>query len=302
MRRFQPLLLLLAAFVFAALACGPAGSEPSAAELTATALSASLQQPPAEASTDTPVPEASNGDETVPPAEDESTAPPAASGGARETATAVALGATATAAQRTAEAAAETEAMLATLEPIQSELVQYGISPDEGQLGWVHPPVEISVEGYLQYDWDVDLVRVVDDFVIAADITMNTQFGSTGCGYALRSDGKEEAVNQYVTIATRGGSGRVLFGTMVDGNLVRDDSKDIFAGAVDPNFEWQNDETNRVAVVGRGNTFSIYTNGLFIGDITTDNSLERGLVAFIALNESGTTHCLFENAFLWLLE
>jgi hypothetical protein len=89
---------------------------------------------------------------------------------------------------------------------------------------------------------------------------------------------------------------------MIDGNLVRDDSKDIFAGAADPNFEWQNDETNRVAVVGRGNTFSIYTNELFIGDITTDNSLERGLVAFIALNESGTTHCLFENAFLWLLD
>jgi hypothetical protein len=115
-------------------------------------------------------------------------------------------------------------------------------------------------------------------------------------------DGDVEAGDRYFAIATRGGSGRVLFGVQLDGNLVLDDSEDIFANGIDPLFEWQNDTTNRMVVIGRGNTFSIYTNGTHLGDFTPESAFfERGFVAFVALNESGTTTCTFTNAYLWLI-
>jgi hypothetical protein len=43
--------------------------------------------------------------------------------------------------------------------------------------------------------------------------------------------------------------------------------QDIYAYNIDPAFDWQNNATNRLTVVGRGNRFSIYTNGTFIGEI-----------------------------------
>src|SRR5690606_3695129 len=220
-------------------------------------------------------------------------------GGAAETATRRILEVTETAAARAAATATAGVEFAATVAPIEQELLSLGVDPAQGSLGWVHPPVEISVEGYLQYDWDIGRVGVVDDCVVAADITWNTQFGCTGCGFVLRSDGNEENITQYLVIATRGGSGRVLFGTQIEGNLIRDESVDIYANGIDPLFEWQNDTTNRIAVVGRGPVFSIFSNGTHLGDITTNGEITRGLVAFVALNESGTTFCRFENAYLW---
>jgi hypothetical protein len=149
----------------------------------------------------------------------------------------------------------------------------------------------------------VEYVTVAADFVVAADVTWNTQFGSTGCGMVVRSDADEEAGDRYFIVATRGGDGRVLSGVQLDGNLVLDDGVDIYANGIDPLFAQQNDTTNRIVVIGRGNTFSIFTNGTFLGDFTPESAFfERGFVAFVALNESGTTTCTFENAYLWLIQ
>jgi hypothetical protein len=54
-------------------------------------------------------------------------------------------------------------------------------------------------------------------------------------------------------------------------------------------------------VVGQGNTFTIYTNGTKIGEVTPSVTFDRGFTAFTALNESGDTTCRFDNAWLWLL-
>ncbi len=303
MRRHRSLLLLIGVLLAVMLACGPSLDlgGPSSQEMTAQALlSGPTNAPP----TFTPPPGATAPPDaaTAPPAE--ATVPPQPTAGedqsaARGTATAAAATRDAELAASNALATTEAANELATLAPIEAELRAMGIDPAQGQLGWVHPPVEITVSGYQQYDWDVDLVRVVRDFVIAADITWNTTFGSTGCGFAMRSDGKEENITQFLTVATRGGSGRVIFATQIEGNVVRDDSIDIYANGIDPLFDWQNDTTNRIAVIGRGNTFSFYSNGTYLGDFTPANVIERGLVAFVALNESGTTYCRFENAFLW---
>jgi hypothetical protein len=81
----------------------------------------------------------------------------------------------------------------------------------------------------------------------------------------LRSDGNEEALNQYMLVATRFGDGRVIFNIMLDGEIF--DARDLYAFGLDPEFEWRNDTTNRIAVEARGDVFGIYTNGTKIGEI-----------------------------------
>ena len=213
------------------------------------------------------------------------------------------------------EAAAATVALVATdsfnaaaatteaLAPIQAELSKLGLDPNVGRLGWTHEPVTIVAEGYLQYDYaNKNLLTVAEDFVMAADITWNTRFGTTGCGYVVRSDGDEEAFNQYLIIATRGANGHVGFITQRAGEIIQEESFDIYANGLDPLFEWQNDTTNRLVVIGRGNQFLIYSNGTLIGEINAISGFVKGFNAFVALNESGDTTCRFENAWLWLLE
>lgn len=218
------------------------------------------------------------------------------------TATARALEAEAAQAAAADAANANIAATAAAEEPIRAELATYGVDPSVGRLGWIHPPELLDVEGYMGYTYtNRFLATVARDFVISADITWNTQFGTTGCGFVLRTDGNEESLNQYMVIATRGAQGHVGFVTMIDGEVDLDQSQDIYANGIDPLFEWENDTTNKIAVVGRGGTFTIYTNGTEIGQITPETVYEKGFVAFVALNESGYTRCQYDNAWLWLL-
>ena len=218
------------------------------------------------------------------------------------TATARALEAEAAQAAAADAANANAVATAAAEEPIRAELATYGVDSSVGRLGWIHPPELLDVEGYMGYTYtNRFLATVARDFVISADITWNTQFGTTGCGFVLRTDGNEESLNQYMVIATRGAQGHVGFVTMIDGEVDLDQSQDIYANGIDPLFDWQNDSTNKIAVVGRGGTFTIYTNGTEIGQITPEMVYEKGFVAFVALNESGYTRCQYDNAWLWLL-
>ena len=150
--------------------------------------------------------------------------------------------------------------------PILSELPQYGIDPAQGRPGWIHPPVTLEINGKYQYDYENRFLNTIAaDFVASTDITWNTQYGGSGCGFVVRSDGNEEALNQYLVIATRGASGHVIFATMANGEVVT--GQDIYAYGLDPEFDWRNDTTNRLTVVGLGNSFNIYTNGTLIGEV-----------------------------------
>ena len=150
--------------------------------------------------------------------------------------------------------------------PILAELPVYGVDPAAGRVGWIHPPVTLEVEGFMQYDYINNFISILaSDFVVSADITWDAIGAASGCGFVLRSDGNENALNQYLTIMTRVASGHILFGTMAEGEVVT--GQDIFAQGRDRNFDWQNGATNRLTVVGRGDRFWIYTNGSLIGEI-----------------------------------
>lgn len=300
MKRTFPLVLFILCLAAVTLACdlpvigGPAGADQTA---TADAFRETLQR----TDTPAPVPDTETPDDAGTPSPNSPTAPPDDDGPspAQVTATAqrAALDATQTVAAATASAAQQVEQ--ATLEPIEQELATYGVNADEGALVRVYPPISLHAEGFMEYAVADGYVSSARNFVIAADITWNTQFGTTGCGFIVRSNGEEEALDQYVIIATRGGNGRVLFGVQRDGEVILDDTVDIYANGIDPEFEWQNGTTNRIAVVGRGDTFTIYSNGTPLGNVVGPAGYDRGFVFLVALNESGTTDCTFNNAWLW---
>jgi hypothetical protein len=162
----------------------------------------------------------------------------------------------------------EEAATAAAFAPYMAELPKYDVDPSRGEPGWIHPPTTLDVEGYQQYDAKNQFIyTIVQDFALSADITWNTQYGTSGCGFVLRSDGNEEKPNQYMVMITRGGLGHVIFSPVVEGEIVG--NYDFYAKGKDPQFDWHNDTTNRLTVVGRGTMFTIYTNDVLIGEIDT---------------------------------
>lgn len=174
---------------------------------------------------------------------------------------------------QTARAELSDESVVATataVAPILEQLTSYGIDHNQGKVAWIHPPASLEVEGYMQTDFINQYMNTtVEDFVLSADITWNTQYGTSGCGLILRSDGKEEESNQYMLILSRFGDGRAVFMTIANGEIV--DGVDMYAAGLDPRFNEPNDSTNTLTVVGRGTEFSVFTNGTHVGDITVGN-------------------------------
>jgi hypothetical protein len=216
--------------------------------------------------------------------------------------------ATGTAQSRDATAAAadalDAEAQAATAavaEPIRAELPTYGIDPNEGELGWIHEPAVLTVEEHMDYAYiNNHAGTIAENFVISGDITWNTQTGLSVCGFALRSNGIKEALKEYLVVISRASNGALVFVKQSPGNQIQETPFDDVE-MIDSSFQWQNDTTNRLTVVARGDTFTIYTNGTRIGEVR-DSEYTRGFVAMVALSESGQTRCQFDNTWLWLLD
>ena len=216
-----------------------------------------------------------------------------ASAGATATARIIELEATsaAVAAENAAAEAATTEALL----PIMEEVARYGVDPSNGRLAWQHPPLSMEVTDFEDAaSGNQFILTPAEDFILVSDVTWNSRFAESGCGYIVRSDGEEENANQYFVGLTRGAEGHVLFGEQVNGDVELDQVTDIFANGIDPLFEWQNDTTNRLAIVGQGQEFTIYTNGTRLGKIDAKAGFDEGFVAFVAVNRSGGIKCDFE--------
>lgn len=172
-------------------------------------------------------------------------------------------------ATQTARASLNDADKLATataIAPVVAELPRYGLEMDQGYVAWVHRPVEIKLEGYQQTGFVNDYPLVTaKDFVLVSDITWNTTYGSSGCGFMFRSNGDQKKPSQYAILLTRMGNGYVIFTATLNGKIGNIGT--FFAKKEDSAFNWFNDATNRLAVVVRGNMIDIYTNGTWIGQI-----------------------------------
>ncbi len=152
--------------------------------------------------------------------------------------------------------------------PIIAELPSYGLDATSGQVGWMHNPLTLDASGYQQVAYGNDYMNVIAaDFVLAADVIMDTQYGTSGCGFMFRSDGDKNNPNQYMVILSRFANGRGLFTAVADGELAN--IKDFYPKDEDKSFDWQNGVTNRLAIVARGNIIEIYTNLVKIGEVDT---------------------------------
>ena len=172
---------------------------------------------------------------------------------------------------QTAQFAGRDVASLATATiaaPIVAELPSYGLNASSGSVGWIHDPLTLDIRGYQQSAYGNDFMNVTaGDFVLAADITWDTQYGDSGCGFMFRSDGNQDKPNQYMVIATRFATGHVIFTALANGELAN--MQDFYPKTEDRSFDWQNGTTNRLAIVARGNLIEIYTNLIKIGEVDT---------------------------------
>ncbi len=178
---------------------------------------------------------------------------------------------------QTARAANRSESDLAAATvaaPIVAELPQYNLDPDQGKVGWLQGPLTLEISGYQQFAYGNDKMEVTAaDFALAADITWDTQYGSSGCGFMFRSDGEKNKPNQYMILATRFANGHVIFTALADGEIAN--IHDFYPKTADSTFQWQNGTTNRLAVVARGPIIEIFTNGVKIGEIDTTKPPSR---------------------------
>ncbi len=144
----------------------------------------------------------------------------------------------------------------------------YKIDPNQGHVAWVHKPVSIDLNGYQQSGFANDYQGIVArDFVMAADITWFTDYGTSACGFMFRSNGDTNKPSQYMVIITRFANGYLAFTATVNGEL--SNMRTFLPRSQDKSFSWQNNDTNRLAVVVRGQTIQAYTNGVLVGEIDT---------------------------------
>ena len=175
--------------------------------------------------------------------------------------------AAAQAAQATAEGAAQ-QATLTAQAPVVAELPYYDVDPNNGYLAWVHRPVTLEAVGYRSDEFANDYIQMpAADFVMAADITWDSKYGDSGCGFILRSDGNPDAPSQYIVLISRSASGHAYWMAQAKGEVFN--FRNWYANWLDPAFDWHNGTTNRLAVVAQGPILRVYTNKTLVGTIDT---------------------------------
>jgi hypothetical protein len=166
---------------------------------------------------------------------------------------------------RAAEQTAASQATATAILPVLQELPKYGVDPNDGRVAWLHRPVTIEVNGYMEFGYANDHPEVtVNDFVIASDITWNTQYASSGCGFMLRSNGSKESPSQLMVVMTRMANGTLVFSALLDGDIAN--TNNYYIRPKDKTFQWLNDTTNRLVVVARGKRLQYYTNGVLVAE------------------------------------
>jgi len=172
-------------------------------------------------------------------------------------------------ATQTANAALNEPSRLATataIAPVVAELPRYGLDISNGYVAWLHKPVTIDLQGYMTNGYANDYLLIpAGDFVLAADISMDSIGSLSGCGFMFRSNGDSKEPDQYSVLITRAATGYLAFMATSKGNIAN--FSYYFPRSVDKSFNWFNNQPNRLAVVARGNLIDMYTNGHLIAEV-----------------------------------
>lgn len=176
-----------------------------------------------------------------------------------------------------------------------------GLEPNQGTVQWIqNRPIILVTEAYMGVTNEVlDPDLRAADFLLQADITWETKGGLAGCGFVFRSDQNLEQGKHYI-LAIRRLSGfpswdierydRGQWQQTLGNKVLRADG-----------LRDKNGNTNTLTLLAEGSSFFVYLNGIRLG-VLSDSTLNEGVLAFQAWQESGKTICTFSNAFLWVPE
>jgi hypothetical protein len=178
-------------------------------------------------------------------------------------------------------------------------LPDYGLSLENGRLGWIGiEPVDIEVENFGAIFYEpIAEAQEFDNFLLHVDITWDSSSGLAGCGIIFRSERDLLNGEQY-TLRTLRLSGLPAWTVEFwDFGAIRNTLK------VEPNTAIRNDPgtTNNFVIVLEGTVMRLYANGTRLAGLTV-NKRTTGRIAFLAWQESGVTNCLFDNAWIWELD
>lgn len=150
--------------------------------------------------------------------------------------------------------------------PVVAELPRYGANISDGYVAWLHTPTTIEISGYMSSGYANDYPLITGkDFIMAADVSINSVGSMSGCGFMFRSNGDMEEPDQYSVLLTRVATGYIAFMATADGDIAN--FSYYFPRDIDKSFDWFNNATNRLAVVARGNYIDMYTNGHLIAQV-----------------------------------
>jgi len=163
---------------------------------------------------------------------------------------------------------ASRQATATVIAPAVAELPRYNVDPASGHVAWIQGPLMIDLNGFQQSGYANDYKQITaKDFAMAADVNMNTFNSLSACGFMFRSNGDPNKPSQYMIVITRYATGYMAFTATVKGEM--SNMRTIYLAAQDKKFDWQNNATNRLAIVVRGKMIDAYTNGVLVSSIDT---------------------------------
>ena len=154
---------------------------------------------------------------------------------------------------------------------IEAELREYDIPINTGGIGWINPPVQLIAKENQQLLMKFEYPDIkAGNFVIASDISWETDDQASGCGFTFRVNGEEPPLNQYILIITRMEQGYLLFSALHQGIVAN--LREVYAEGKDSLFDSTNSATNHLAVVALDSKLYIFLNRSFIQIIDTSEA------------------------------
>lgn len=184
------------------------------------------------------------------------------------------------------------------LASIKTELDLVGY-PTTGSLVWYQTkPVSIS-PSVNQKDFNelIDKNLIASDFIFKTDITWSAT-SLVFCGFNFRADTNIDSGKHYEFLFMR-------FSGLPAWDIEYHDAGEFVKNVTDKiRFSDQividNNATNKFILVAKGNVFTVYINDIRQGDFYDfGNSLTKGTFAFMALQDSGSSTCKFDNSWIW---
>lgn len=276
----QKILLTVLVLSLLATGCAPASStEAAVTEVQATETATASPVPsntPLPTQTDTPVP--------------------------TSTSTATVTATASSTPDRTATLSVKQTATQAAMdEKVGAELAKYNIDPSQGHVTWMESEaIELDGSGYsMGWYLPLDDVGMLKDFVVQSDITWKTSTGFAGCSYIFRApdDWDLKIGDFYRFVFIRLQYAPVWFMYYYKDGLWQYTLPGQ-SGVTSKNLLDDNMSKNTITLDARGDTFTVYINGVKERAVQ-NNRISEGRLAFEVIQESGASYCKFENSWVW---